>query len=110
MPMVPIEASGPAVLFGAVVYSFESINNVLPVENQVRKTPSWPRRWANVGLFWMYSDKNAWANLHLLGQPNTFLAQALAECCGELQDLVLYSVPPEWRDILPERCRFDNDV
>ena len=41
---------------------------------QVRKTPSWPRSWANFSLLWLYSHNNAWANLHLLGQPNTFLA------------------------------------
>jgi hypothetical protein len=42
----------------------------------VRKTPSWPRSWANFSLLWLYSFWNAWANLHLLGQPNTFLAYA----------------------------------
>jgi hypothetical protein len=41
---------------------------------QVRKTPSWPRSWANFSLSWLYSHWNAWANLHLLGQPNTVLA------------------------------------
>ena len=41
---------------------------------QVRKTPSWPRSWANFSLLPLYSHRNAWANLHLLGQPNTFLA------------------------------------
>ena len=50
---------------------------------QVRKTPSWPR--SNVGptsAFYsciprlIISHRNAWANLHLLGQPNTPLAAA----------------------------------
>jgi hypothetical protein len=41
---------------------------------EVRKTPSWPRSWANFSLLELYSHRNAWANLHLLGQPNTFLA------------------------------------
>jgi hypothetical protein len=41
---------------------------------QVRKTPSWPRSWANFSLLWLYSYWKAWANLYLLGQPNTFLA------------------------------------
>ena len=41
---------------------------------EVRKTPSWPRSWANFSLLSLYSRRNAWVNLHLLGQPNTFLA------------------------------------
>ena len=41
---------------------------------EVSKTPSWPRSWANFSLLQLYSHRNAWANLHLLGQPNTFLA------------------------------------
>jgi hypothetical protein len=42
---------------------------------KVRQTPSWPRSWANFSLLWLYSRRNAWANLHFLGQPNTFLAE-----------------------------------
>ena len=42
--------------------------------NKVRKTPSWPRSWANFSLLLLYSHRSAWANLDLLGQPNTFLA------------------------------------
>jgi len=41
---------------------------------QVRKTSSWPRIWANFSLLELYSHMNAWANLHLLGQPDSFLA------------------------------------
>jgi hypothetical protein len=41
---------------------------------KVRKTPGWPRSWANFSLLYPYSHRNAWANLRLLGQPNTFLA------------------------------------
>ena len=41
---------------------------------EVRKTPSWPRSWANFSLLQLYSYRNAWANLHLLGQLNTVLA------------------------------------
>jgi hypothetical protein len=37
--------------------------------NEVRKTPSWPRSWANFSLLHLYSHRNAWANLHLLHQP-----------------------------------------
>jgi hypothetical protein len=47
---------------------------------QVRKTPSWPRSWANFSLLQLYSHRNAWANLHSLCQPNTFLAARSAEC------------------------------
>jgi hypothetical protein len=42
----------------------------------VRKTSSWPRSWANFSLLQLYSLRKAWANLHLLGQPNSFLARA----------------------------------
>ena len=40
----------------------------------VRKTPSWPRSWVNFCLLKLHSHRNVWANLRLLGQPNTFLA------------------------------------
>jgi hypothetical protein len=39
---------------------------------KVRKTPSWPRSWANFSLSQLCSHSNAWANLHLLGHPDTF--------------------------------------
>ena len=45
--------------------------------DEVRKTPSWPRSWANFSLFQLYSHRNAWANLHIWEQPNTFLAEAI---------------------------------
>jgi hypothetical protein len=45
--------------------------------SEVRKTPSWPRIWANSSLLQLYSHRHVWANLHLLGQPNTFLAPGL---------------------------------
>jgi hypothetical protein len=41
----------------------------------VRKTPSWPRSWANFSPLQLCSYKNAWANLHILGQTNAFLAR-----------------------------------
>ena len=31
------------------------------------------RGWANSSHFYLYSDRNLWANLHFLGQPNTSL-------------------------------------
>ena len=39
---------------------------------EVRTAPSWHRSWANSSL--LYSHRNAWANLRLLGRPNAFLA------------------------------------
>ena len=45
------------------------------VSLQVRKAPSWPRSWANFSPSQLCSHRNAWANLHLLGQPDTFLAR-----------------------------------
>ena len=41
---------------------------------QVRKTPSWPRSWANFSPLSLYPHRNAWANVHLLGQPNHIFA------------------------------------
>ena len=43
---------------------------------QVRSTPSWPGSWANRSLVSLYFHRNARANLHLLGQPDTFHAAA----------------------------------
>jgi hypothetical protein len=40
---------------------------------QVRRTPRWPGSWADCTPLLLHSHKNAWANLYLLGQPNTFL-------------------------------------
>ena len=42
---------------------------------QVRKTPSWPRSWANSSHLQLCSHRNAWANFHILGQPDTSLAR-----------------------------------
>ena len=47
------------------------------VSPQVSKTPSWSRSWSNFSLSLLYSHRNAWANVHFLGQPNTLLACAL---------------------------------
>ena len=43
---------------------------------QVRKPPSWPRSRANSSLRSLYPHGNAWANLCVLGQPNTFLSRS----------------------------------
>jgi hypothetical protein len=40
---------------------------------KVRKTPGWPRSWANSRLLQL--DSHAWANLHIMGQPDTALAE-----------------------------------
>jgi hypothetical protein len=59
---------------------------------QVRKTPSWPRSWANFSPLSLCSHRNGRANLHILGQPNTFLAAgaeaggARAEACREAEN------------------------
>ena len=42
---------------------------------QVRKTPSWPRSWANFSLLLLHSHRNTWTNLHLLGHLTPFLLQ-----------------------------------
>jgi hypothetical protein len=44
------------------------------VARRARETPSWSRSWANFSLLQLYSHRNSRANLHLLGQPNSFLA------------------------------------
>jgi hypothetical protein len=54
----------------------DGFRRALERQIQVRKVPSWPRSWANFSLLPLYSHRNAWASLHLLGQPNTFLAPA----------------------------------
>ena len=42
---------------------------------KVRQAPSWPSSWANVSLLFgprsPFSHRSTWANLHLLGQPDT---------------------------------------
>jgi hypothetical protein len=50
---------------------------LLSLAAQVRKTPRRPRSWANSSLLSLYSHRNARASVHLLGQPNTFLAAGL---------------------------------
>jgi hypothetical protein len=60
----------------------------LRADPSAKKTPSWPRSWANFSLLELYSHRNAWANLHLLGQPDAFLAHrqeflgGLSACCS----------------------------
>ena len=47
--------------------NFNKVGSKLPTK--VRKTPSWPRSWANFSLSYLYSHWVAWANLYFLG-PN----------------------------------------
>jgi hypothetical protein len=49
----------------------EAVMAQQPAVGEVRKTPSWPRSWANFSLFQLCSHRNSCANLDLLGQPNT---------------------------------------
>ena len=56
------------------------------VAAQVRKTPSLPRSWGNLQPFLAVFPQEcmgcAWAKLHLLGRPNTFLAPDRRERAG----------------------------
>ena len=72
MPRQPLGA-------GTIAWSLAPAEQIDP---KVRKMPSWPRSWANFSLLQLYSHRNAWANLHLLGQPNTFLAAAGEPGCS----------------------------
>jgi hypothetical protein len=48
----------------------------------VRTTPSWPRSWTNFSPLSLYPHRNAWANLDLLGQPNTLHATATSSAAS----------------------------
>ena len=61
-------------LTGRLRKSAPKTDAFIKCDAQVRKTPSWPRSWANFSLLPLCSHRNAWANLRLLGQPNSFLA------------------------------------
>jgi hypothetical protein len=41
--------------------------------------------WGQPRLLSLYSHRNAWANVHLLGQPNTFLAQVNCAAVASMQ-------------------------
>jgi hypothetical protein len=55
-------------------------------DNQVRETfvPA-ARGWASFSLVWLHSHRNAWANLHLLGRPDTALAPVARPCARAAQ-------------------------
>jgi hypothetical protein len=61
-------------MYTVIVLSLLSLSTKMIV---VRKPPSWPRSWANFSLYSCVPTEMHWANLHLLGQPNTFLARRL---------------------------------
>jgi hypothetical protein len=46
-------------------------------KRKVRRPPSWPRSCANSSLLWLCAHGDARANLHRLGQPDTFLATVM---------------------------------
>ena len=62
---------GPAKAFGVQ----RPTAPAAPPPAKVRKTPCRLRSWANFSLLWLCSLRNAWADLHRLGQPNTFFAR-----------------------------------
>jgi hypothetical protein len=57
---------------------------------QVRKAPHRPRDSASFSCLYLYPHKNARANLHLSGQPNTVLARAVHLAGPELRYLRLH--------------------
>ena len=65
---------------------------------QVRKTPRWPRSWANFRFLSLYSHRSAWANLHLLGQPE-ILPAPVRQRRGGLRAAALGRAAggPRWR-------------
>ena len=61
-----LQFQGPSARILALTLKAEQVRH--GALTSVRKTPSWPRGWE------LHSHRNAWANLHLLGKPNTFFA------------------------------------
>jgi hypothetical protein len=82
-PIVRDPAMPPLVdIRGGEMYRFDE-NGYVPAAlaatviciRQVRKTPGWPRSWANFRLLSLYSHWNAWANLQdRLGRRNTLFS------------------------------------
>jgi hypothetical protein len=66
-----------------------SAGRASPGAARVRKPPSRPRCWPNFSLLQLCSHRNAWANLHLLGPPNTFLARAPRRAAGQQRESAL---------------------
>ena len=70
----PLGRQDPAAWASARSLAGNGMPSDWPRIQQVRKSPSWPRSWASCSLLQLYSHRKAWANLHLLGQPDAFLA------------------------------------
>ena len=51
-----------------------SLLDLLTYPAQVGKTPCWPRSWANSSRLELCFHRNPWADLRLLGPPDTSLA------------------------------------
>jgi hypothetical protein len=92
---------------------------------RVRKTPSWPRSWANSSPFSLYSHRNARANSHLLGQLDIrFSLRRARHCaakCGAVDVRVLLpkvhtstkiikDVKAEWRAYYGRSNHFSNSA
>ena len=52
--------------------------NSINVFLQVRRTPCWPRSWANCSRLQLYPHRNAWASLGRPGEPDACLAAPVA--------------------------------
>ena len=81
----PAAASGRSSLCMVMELCWCSLYRLLH-GSEVRKMPSWPRSWANFSLLQLYSHINSCANLHCLGQPNTFLGGGAARARAEAGD------------------------
>jgi hypothetical protein len=65
-------------LLGIASAELDDSDDFIEYIKQVRKTRSWPRSWANFSRSQLHSHRSSWANLHILGQPNTFSAPGSA--------------------------------
>ena len=74
--------SGPCLSAACVAGVRGAVPQLTVARRLARKTPCWPRSWANFSLLWLYSHWNAWANVHLLGQSNNFLPTGRRSACG----------------------------
>jgi hypothetical protein len=60
---------------GIKKFVFINLTIVCKINTKVRKIPSRRRSRTNFSLLQLYAHKNAWANFHILSQPNTLLAE-----------------------------------
>jgi hypothetical protein len=86
-PTLLLRGSGfdPASTAARCVFTYSAMGTKFAAieRGQVRKTPanspSWPRNWAKFSLSLALFPHESWANLHVLGQPDIFLAPALQQ-------------------------------